>query len=176
MDRTARGTLALIALLFVAAAPNFGPRELEGRWVADGTGLTLDLASCGTHVCALLVKPDKTCGATVMTMDTLQFDPDREGMALEGPLDLPGEPHPYERALVQAGFDDERKAAMDIWAHDKLHLEERNYAFEARLMRSGPALCRAAPSSGEASSRVNAILVELATPREDDACGLRRRA
>ena len=148
MAEGSRRLLAAIVMGLCPAGPAIagtidpGAPDIEGRWVAEGGNLTLDLSRCKAGWCGVEVT-GASCGRTALRLTAA--DPERRPDKIVqylGQFERTAETQPY---VVQASIVQNTPAVkLKLVGHsgDRFEMWRRTFPLSMLLARSGEAQCR----------------------------------
>lgn len=124
-----------------ATEQNADATNITGRWTLAARGLTLDISRCGEGWCGVEVR-DEACGATVLRVSPQEGAEERPYFV--GRLDFED---PAKRYAVHVARIETQTLQILGDTGPGPYFVRRSLPLVARLSRTGPATCRAAPVS-----------------------------
>jgi len=137
-----------VARMALAEPAALTPSDFEGRWVSQGTKLTLDISRCGEDWCGVIVA-DNACGYTALRANDRSFDQALRPLdrpELIGKLQLAANAEPYG-VIVSLSREKSGSRALFVAGHSggTFAAFRRTYDYKELLVRGGDATCRSDP-------------------------------
>ncbi|MFO1161485.1 MAG: hypothetical protein U1E60_21785 [Reyranellaceae bacterium] len=147
-SRRSRATLLIVSLGAVLSNTTLAAEgdgmAIEGRWESTRKDLVLDVARCGDGYCGQLVKPDKGCDRTVLTVALKTTSPDLNWVQFSGDLALPNAGRINYKVRVSLTMATDAKPASMLIVGDRVDPDpmRRSFPYRSILARIGEATCR----------------------------------